>query len=237
VAARTTTHTDLFSDAPSSSIDIQVAPLPPSSTQSWRPTRALSSNNPPSADQSPIEDSPAASKRWREPVTSAKERSLTSASANDDNDGGDSSGTGGGGFGGGSRAGGWRDRERHKTAERELGAAAGWVNVSKDDHSKSKLVNGRSVANNNSGNDAAPNGSSATGYSNAFAALDQDGDENELASGVANLAVDAQQLPIRSTADTQREELSNVKWTYKDPQGELQGEWLSNLSLGSSLLT
>ncbi|KAL7410180.1 hypothetical protein BDY24DRAFT_418298 [Mrakia frigida] len=190
-----------------------IAPLPPSSTQSWRPTRTLSSNNPPPA--TPPLDSPSLEEsrpRWRDAPAPAASREIASRDrdARDELDAG-------GGFGGagGQRAGGWRERERVRTAERDLGAAAGWENVGAAGTTKKPAAATRA--------DGTPS-SGRQDYGNSFAALEQEEDSFEPEAPAAPTApqVSAHAL-AQAAAEAQREELKQVKWMYKDPSGAIQG--------------
>lgn len=194
-----------------------VAPLPPSSTHSWRPTRTLTPNILP-ALPAPRAESPAPSEdsraRWRDAAPSAS-RDVTPRDSPRLEDS-----ELGGGFGGagGQRAGGWRERERVRTAETALGAAAGWENVGAAGATKQKPAGGAQAAAANGRQD----------YGNSFAALDQDEDDTDAPAPAAPAAVpqvSAYALAL-AAAEAQKEELKQVKWLYKDPTGNIQGQRL-----------
>ncbi|CED85002.1 GYF domain containing proteins [Phaffia rhodozyma] len=196
----------------------EPAVLPPSSQNSWRPTRQMSSNLLPQADELPTDSTAGQStpgRKWR--TTTAPSGTPTVSGAAEDEDANLAPGSGerGGGFGAAARPGGWRERERIKKAEGELSSGAGWNTVGKEGDSKrdpnSTPLEGSPTATNFESN--------TTNNSNAYAALQQDGD----ASFIDPEQVADAQESQPSIADLEKEAMAKVMWTYKDPTGAVQG--------------
>lgn len=172
-----------------------AAPLPPSSTTSWRPTRQLSSNLPEPITPSEAPAAATEGRRWR---TGTEEPAPAPAS--------DRAAAAGGGFNANaSRAGGWRERERMKKAETDLSTGAGWTSVD-------KAADKKATRNGGAGDDK-PNAD----YSNAYSALDQEEDDAPVDQS------EAPANPQASQEELEKEALKLVNWTYKDPSGNVQG--------------